>query len=286
MTREQIKEKMEEREEFIVSILKEDLKHSVSGKSIEDACGITSGNRQVYMRKLMKKYPQIQNTGAKEAEYKWVEDIEPAPKKNHEGYSDPTPKKAIDSVSQNSEPLIPGEVWSTIESNGASQPIFVLNSLNGAAQCMKLYHENAKNIEITGPDYFQIDIFGISYIGDPSHVTFKPLRYCTKRIAEANDVKLKEARWMIARVLGIDIPETKEIVKEVPVEDGETIKKLKGKIMLLQAEISRLKEIEPELRRKDPEIPDGYVDCRTAEIAILTEQRDIWKTVAMKLLGK
>lgn len=301
MTKEQIKTKMKEREEFIISILKEDPKTTVTGKSIDDTVGITAGNRAMYMRKLMKKYPQIQNVGKKEAEYKWVEDKKPAPKKNPEGYLDLTAKKAIDNVSNQAPTIRQGEVWSTVESNGSTQPIFVLNSLNGAAQCMKLYHENSKNIEITGPDYFQIDIFGISYIGDPSHVTFKPLRYCTKRIAESSDVKLKEARWMIAKVFGIDIPDkkqddacwveneelkkritelTEQMAQMLHEEDDCRVEneKLEKRVTELTEKMSQMLHGEP------APVPENYVDCRTAELAILTEQRDIWKTVALKLL--
>lgn len=300
MTKEQIEAKMKEREEFIVSILKEDPKTTVTGKSIDDAVGITASNRAMYMRKLMKKYPQIQNVGKKEAEYKWVEDS-PVKIKNHEGYPDPTAKKAIDNIFNQTTSICPGEVWSTVESNGSTQPIFVLNSLNGAAQCMKLYHENSKNIEITGPDYFQIDIFGISYIGDPSHVTFKPLRYCTKRIAEASDVKLKEARWMIAKVFGIDIPDKKQ--NDACWVENEELKKRVTELMeqmaqmmheeddcraeneKLEKRVTELTERMAQMSHNEPaSVPENYVDCKTAELAIVTEQRDIWKTVALKLL--
>lgn len=277
MTKEEIKAKMEEREEFIVDILKEDPKNGVSGKSIEDACGITASNRAVYMRKLMKKYPQIQNVGLKEAEYKWIEDEKPVPKKNPEGYPDPTPKKAIENTSI---PTIkPGEVWSAMETNGASQPIFILNSLNGAAQCIKLYHETSENIKIVGPDHFQIQIYGINYVGDPSHVTPKPLRYLVKRIAVTNKEKLYEARWFLSRVFGIGKDECEAKEDKEKEELKKLVEQLREDLMGYM-----MKEAQAATKKPEVKIPDDYVDCKTAELAIVTEQRDIWKEVALKLL--
>ena len=261
MTKAEIEARMEEREQFIVDILREDPDHTVSGKSIDDACGIKPTNRNMFMRKLMRKYPQIQNVGITEAEFKWVEDMEVISKKNPEGYPDPTPQKAIENtqVTRASVMISPGEVWSAAESNGATRPIFVLNALNGAAQCIKLYSKNEENINIVGPDYFTIDVYGISHIGDPSHVTFKPLRYLTRKLVDVPESKLNEVRRYLSLIFGIKMAkeaEPKVEIKEVPVEKSE------------------------------PKIPEGYIDTKTAQVAILTEERDIWKTVAMTLLEK
>lgn len=280
--KEALEAKMKEREDFIVSILKEDPAHSVSGKSIEDACEIKPGNRQVYMKKLMKKYPQIQNVGKKEAEYKWVEDKAPVSKKNSEGYHDPTPQKAIENTlsTLDSIKIHPGEIWSATEANGSTQPIFILNTLNGAAQCIKLYPESSENIKIIGPDYFRIDIYGISHIGDPSHVTFKPLRYLTRKLVDAPESKLSEVRWYLSMVFGIT-KEKKEDPDVSKIEDE--LQKKQVRISNLEAEVEDLKD---QLENsKNCKAPEGYVDAKTAQIMVLTEERDIWKTVALKLLG-
>ena len=281
MTKEELRAKMEEREEFIVSILKEDPTNSITGRSIEDACGIKPGNRQVYMKKLMKKYPQIQNVGTKEAEYKWVEDKVPVSKKNSEGYHDPTPQKAIENAlsTMDSAKIHPGEIWSATESNGSTQPIFILNTLNGAAQCIKLYPESSENIKIIGPDYFTIDIYGISHIGDPSHVTFKPLRYLTRKLVDAPEGKLSEIRWYLSMVFGI--PEKEKTDTDVS-EMKHELQEKQARIYELEAEVDNLKE--QLASSKTSEVPEGYADAKTAQLMVLTEERDIWKTVAMKLL--
>jgi hypothetical protein len=151
-----------------------------------------------------------------------------------------------------------GEVWSTTEANGSNGRIFVLNSLNGAAQCIKLYPDTTENREVVGGDPFVIG----NYIGDATHATFKPLRYCIRCCMDRDDAKLMEARKRIAQAFGIRCftPEVREV--EVPVE----------KIVYVE--------------KDSTDIPEGYVDMKSVQIALLTEQRDIWKNIAEKLLAK
>jgi hypothetical protein len=164
-------------------------------------------------------------------------------------------------------------VWSTTEANGSNGRIFVLNSLNGAAQCIKLYQDTSESREIVGSDPFVVG----NYIGDATHATFKPLRYCIRCCMARDDAKLMEARKRIAQAFGIRCftPEVKEV------ENTEITKELKAKILELQNEIYRLKNPDTSV-----DIPEGYVDMKSVQIALLTEQRDIWKSVAEKLLAK
>jgi hypothetical protein len=92
-----------------------------------------------------------------------------------------------------------------------------------------------------------------------------------------DDAKLMEARKRIAQAFGIRCftPEVKEV------ENTEITKELKAKILELQNEIYRLKNPDASV-----DIPEGYVDMKSVQIALLTEQRDIWKSVAEKLLAK
>lgn len=285
MTKEELKAKMEEREEFIVSILKEDPSSAVSGKTLEDTCQITASNRSMYMRKLMKKYPQIRNVGKKEAEYKWVEDA-PVKIKNHEGYPDPTAQKAIAAVCNPVEipeigtdlkPKKPkretlvyrkdpqpqaGEVWSATESSGSKTKLYILSENEGVTECIKLYPLD--DYKDTIPDHLAIRVYMGTYdlIGNLANITSKPTRYLDRCIKNANAAILGEVQKVVAKVL--KLPE-KEVVKEIKVE--VPVEKIVYK-------------------EREEMIPENFVDTRTAEIAILTEQRDIWKTVALKLLEK
>ena len=259
-----------EREEYIVELLKESKGESVTALSLTKDLGISHAYTLKLMRSIMHKHPQIRNIGPPKTgcEYVWVEDdiSDTIDKKNPEGYPDPTPEKAINNKKQPMVDPKPGEVWATMESNGATGKIFVLNSLNGAAQCIKLFAATSEQYEIIGDDPFIIHSTQ-KLLGDPTHATFKPLRYCTRRILECDTAKLMEARKRIASVYGIRCftPEVieKEVIKEVEVPVEKIIYK-----------------------DKSYDIPDDYIDTKTAEIAILTEQRDIWEAVARALLEK
>ena len=314
MTKEQIEAKMKEREEFIVSILKEDPKSTITGKSIDDAVGITASNRVMYMRKLMKKYPQIQNVGKKEAEYKWVEDA-PVKIKNHEGYPDPTAQKAIAAVCKPVEipeigtdlkPKRPkretlvyrkdpqpqaGEVWSATESSGSKTKLYILSENEGVTECIKLYMLD--DYRDTIPDHLAIKVYMGTYdlIGNLANITSKPTKYLDQCIKKANEAILGEVQKVVAKVLKLPEKEVvKEIKVEVPVEkivykekdDACWVEneKLKKRITELMEQMAQMMHGEP------VPAPENYIDCRTAELAILTEQRDIWKTVALKLLEK
>ena len=257
---------VKEREEYIVELLKANRGDSVSGKTIETDTKMQASYRPSYMRRLMQKYPQIRNVSEakKPAMYVWVDDSPVT--KNHEGYPDPTMAEALNGHKEIPTPNA-GETWRTLEANGTNGYIFVLNALNGAAQCIKLYQKTTENLEIVGPDPFEIRIKSMFYVGDVTHTTFKPLKYCVRCAMDRDDAKLMEARKRVAQVFGIKCfnPETKVVEKvvekEVPVE----------KIVY---------------KEREPQVPDGYVDHKTVEIALLTEQRDIWKQVALALMHK
>lgn len=254
---------VKEREEYIVELLKANHGETVSGKAFDRDLGISPAVRVNTICFLKKQYPQIRNLAkGGDAMYAWVEPE--ATVKQTE-----VPKQEVKSLSQKTLSKIqPGEVWAAVESNGSRRMIYILNTLNERAQCINLYTESSTKIGLIGKDYFQIRVSNRSYIGVPANITSKPLKYLTNKEEDADGVKLAEVRWMLSKVFGI--PETREVkvVKEIPVE--------------VPVEKIVYKDKEPE----EVKIPDDYVDCKTARIAILTEERDIWKTVAMKLLNK
>lgn len=256
---------VKEREEYIVELLKANHGETVSGKAFDRDLGISSSTRINTISHLRKEYPQIRNMAPMggDAMYAWVEPEVVTPP------AEEPKKQEFKSLSQKTLSKIqPGEVWAAVESNGSRRLIYILNTLNERAQCINLYTESSTKVGLIGKDYFQIRVSNRSYIGIPANVTGKPLKYLTNKEADADGVKLAEVRWMLSKVFGI--PETREVkvVKEIPVE--------------VPVEKIVYKDKEPE----EVKIPDDYVDCKTARIAILTEERDIWKTVAMKLLNK
>jgi transcriptional regulator with XRE-family HTH domain len=288
-----------EREEYILELLKERKDEGVSGKEIASDLGVSSENRALIMRNLMKKHPQIKNISgvSKPAVYVWQELFPLAVReneysqdisdeiffgKNAEGYSDPTVAAALlDDKKKDIPTPQPGEVWSTLESNGTNGKIFVMNALNGAAQCIKLYQKTTENLEIVGPDPFEVRIKSRFYVGDATHITFKPLKYCTRCDVNRDYAKLVEARKKIAAVLGIKL--ASDIPAPTPAqifdEEKERLKKENKQLKAQLAEILISKH-------DGSEIPIGYIDMKSAEIAKLTEERDIWKSVAQALLNK
>ena len=286
-----------EREKYLVDLLKKTGPEGVSGHTIDTNLGITPKNRSLIVNRLIKSHPQIRNISTSQsagAVYAWIEDtITDAPKDltlepTLEVKPQPKPAHGIPH---------PGECWKALESNGSYGMIFVLNSLNGAAQCIKLYPKNEKQLTIASDDSFEIKVQGIDYVGDATRPMAKPLKYLKRMTRIADSIKLDQVKDLLKEVFNIktpvQIPEVieKEVIKEVPVEDGETIKELEAEIENLKSERLRDKNEIARLkirlhRNAAPEIPDGYVDCMSAEIAILKEQRDIWKSVAEALLGK
>ena len=278
-----------EREEYILELLKERKDEGVSGKEIASDLGVTSENRSLIMRNLIKKHPQIKNISgvSKPAVYVWQEDAQEIMneiffgKKNAEGYPDPTVAAALDDKKKDIPTPLPGEVWNTLESNGANGKIFVMNALNGAAQCLKLYPKTTENSEIVGPDPFEVRIKSKFYIGDITHLTFKPLKYCTRCDVNRDYAKLEEARKKIAAVLGIKVASDIPALTPAQIFDEEK-ERLKKENKQLKAQLA-----ETLISKHDgSEIPIGYIDMKSAEIAKLTEERDIWKSVAQTLLNK
>lgn len=261
---------VKEREEYIVELLKANHGETVSGKAFDRDLGISPAVRVNTICFLKKQYPQIKNLAkGGDAMYAWVEPEVVTPP------AEEPKKEEFKSLSRKTLSKIqPGEVWAAVESNGSRRLIYVLNTLNERAQCINLYTESSTKVGLIGKDYFQIRVSNRSYIGVPANVTGKPLKYLTNKEADADGVKLAEVRWMLSKVFGI--PETREVKVEVPVEK-EVVKEVP-----VEVEKIVYKDKEPE----EVKIPADYVDCKTARIAILTEERDIWKTVAMKLLSK
>lgn len=275
--------RIQERKEMLVDLIRT-TKGPVTLSELVNVTGIDRGALRRSMNAICCENPCIRaesGIGRKSTSYTWTPPEKEERKtyrtfKNKEGYSDTTAEKAIESTdSPKKDAVSPGagEVWSTTEANGSNGRIFVLNSLNGAAQCIKLYQDTSESREIVGSDPFVVG----NYIGDATHATFKPLRYCIRCCMDRDNAKLMEARKRIAQAFGIRCftPEVKDV------ENTEITKELKAKILELQNEIYRLKNPDASV-----DIPEGYVDMKSVQIALLTEQRDIWKSVAEKLLAK
>lgn len=253
---------MKERENKVLAMLM--MEESVSGHSIEETFGISRAARTLFMNRLMKKHKEIQNLSPRgvAAEYKWVPD-----KPKVDSFDVPVPvMTATLTATPQTGKILPGEVWQTEESNGTKGMIFALNSLNGACQGIKLYPDSDETRTIVGENPFSVDILGKTYLGDPTHVTFKPLKYCIRRRMFTHVDKLNEAKEALIKVFGIDIP--------------------KPTVVNAKPEVRIVYRDRPEKKEEKPVIPDNYIDARSAYVAHLETERDIWKEVAMKLLDK
>lgn len=267
-----------ERDKILINILKKG--ETMTSSAIDAKLGFaTPGARMMYMHKLMKEHKEIQNISpkGKTAEYKWVED-KPVEKDELVEVMpgvlelvEPQVMTPTLIATQETGKILPGEVWQTEESNGTKGMMFALNSLNGACQGIKLYPDDNDSRAIVGDNAFTIDIFGRTYIGDPTHVTFKPLKYCVRRRLFTHTDKLKEAREALAKIFGI--PE-KEVIKTV---------KADPEVKIVYRD--RVAEKEPE-KKEEVKVPDTYVDGKSAYIITLERECAIWKEVALKLLEK
>lgn len=251
-----------ERDKILIGILKKG--ETMTSSAIDAKLGFTTpGARMMYMHKLMKEHKEIQNISpkGKTAEYKWVED-KPAKK---DELVEPQVMTPTLIATQETGKILPGEVWQTEESNGAKGMMFALNSLNGACQGIKLYPDDNDSRAIVGDNAFTIDILGRTYIGDPTHVTFKPLKYCVRRRLFTHTDKLNEAREALAKIFGIPKQEVVKIIKAKP------------------EVVYRDRPVE---KKAEVKVPDTYVDGKSAYIITLERECAIWKEVAMKLLDK
>lgn len=286
-----VQEKTKFREEYIIDLLRESKGESVSGHELDKDLGISPKLRSAIISQLKKKYPQIQNIANNRAEggmYAWIEDA-PVKIQNHEGYPDPTAQQAINSVEAPEPVQIPviktsfststnvyrknpdleaGEIWTISESNGKSGKIYVLSADDKECQCIQLIPVDKIDEDRLCDSNFTVTFNSRTWIGNTKRILLRRLKYCIRKTLNTDTAKLMEVRKRVAQSLGIKCftPETKvvekEVVKEVPVE----------KIVYREKE--------------DPIIPDNYVDAKTARIAMLTEERDIWKEVALRLLGR
>ena len=252
-----------EREQIIIDLLKQG--ETLSGTAIEKKLGISLAARSKFMISLSKEHKEIQNIAPPmtEAQYKWIEDKPEPP--IVDSITIPVMTPALTATPQTGK-ILPGEVWQTEESNGTKGMIFALNSLNGACQGIKLYPDSDETRTIVGENPFSVDILGRTYLGDPTHVTFKPLKYCVRRRMFTHVEKLNEAKEALMKVFGIEIP--------------------KPTVIKAEPEVKIVYRDRPEKKEEKPVIPDNYIDARSAYIAHLETERDIWKEVAMKLLDK
>ena len=261
-----------ERGKILIDILKKG--ETMTSSAIETKFNMTAPARTMYMHRLAKEHKEIQNISprGKMAEYKWVEDkpvekdelVEVMPGVLE--LAEPQVMTPTLIATQKTGKILPGEVWQTEESNGTKGMIFALNSLNGACQGIKLYPDSDETRTIVGENSFSVDILGRTYLGDPTHVTFKPLKYCVRRRMFTHVEKLNEAKEALMKVFGIEIPKP-TVIKGEP-------------------EVKIVYRDRPEKKEEKPVIPDNYIDARSAYIAHLETERDIWKEVAMKLLDK
>lgn len=341
-----------EREEYIVELLKANHGETVSGKAFDRDLGIDKSVRYNTIHRLKQKYPQIKNlSNGGDAMYAWVEEgVKIEPQVTVKG-------NPVAAVAKNVRGIKPGEVWKAQESNGGTQMIYVLNTVNDKAQCIKLFRETDKKRGEIGKDYFQVYIGKVPFIGDPAMPTSKPLKYLACKEVDAVPTKLLEVRWMMGMTLGIagtidslrdeneklraelekakkedpwlktENEDLKEVVARLKAKEEKYMtlkfehKQLKGELAVTKEHCVKIsnslteatekletlehdlaeakaKQEEKEVIReivkevpvekvvyKDrPEVPEDYIHQSTARIAILTEERNVWKTVAMKLM--
>ena len=273
---------VKERNDYILELIKTSGADGVRSSTIETDCNISKWTRQETMRKLMGDHPEIQRKGVHSGEgvYVWVEkpvfgryptanedqrlkhssflkNRYEKTNKNDEGYTDMTATAAIkNTIKELTYSPNSGEIWKARESDGKIGYIFVLNFQDNAAQCIKLYDidEVADPAAITFP--YRVKIGSVTYIGDCSRVTYKPKKYLVGRARGYKSEELMTVRTYAAKALDIDSFRIKEV--EVPGPE-------------------KIVEVEKVVYR-DPEIPEGCISQKDADLAMARKEADLWRS--------
>ena len=185
----------------------------VTSSAIANELGLGREQVKSALYKLKAEHPEI--ISSKSFGYKIT-----APKKNSEGYSDPTAAAAINAVCD-SQPcdkerehntsyygayydnIIPGTLWETASSKGDPEYFFVVvDWVNGAPMAfgIPMYPDSYGQIDLTVSSILHGDFYG-----DMSQIRCKPMKYFKSEITiKCSSDALITAKTHIGTLIGID----------------------------------------------------------------------------------
>lgn len=275
-----VKEERNEKSSYILELLKESGKNGVNARVIDDDCNLSYNQRKTIMGHLMADHPEIKKETVpsgygRVTTYYWIEKpVEltthspflknryEKTNKNSEGYTDMTATAAIANATREPGYIpAPGEIWKAKESDGKTSYIFVVNYMDNAAQCLKLYDVNTV-VDAASISYpYRVKIGAITYLGDCSKITPKSKKYLISRARGIKDEELMKVRSDVAHALGIEAFRIEKI--EVPGPERIVYKD-----------------------REPVEVPEGYIDVKDAEIQKLKVQLEAWRSIAWGVINR
>jgi len=185
----------------------------VTSSAIANELGLERDQVKTALRKLKTEHPEI--VSSKSFGYKIT-----APKKNSEGYSDPTASTAIDAVcdSQSGDKdkeynmsyygtcydnILPGTLWETASSKGDPEYFFVVvDWVNGAPMAfgIPMYQDSYGQIDLTVSSILHGDFYG-----SMSQIRCKPMKYFKSEVTiKCSSDALTIAKSLVANLIGFD----------------------------------------------------------------------------------
>lgn len=286
-----------ERDNIIVSIIKEAGKDGIQPAELAKLCDLSQSGMWYVLKRISDKHPEIIRSGAAQnTRYIWVEKPIDTDKiysvqryentnKNNEGYVDMTANTAIKNAEPEKKPakpllgdLIcpePGQVWVTEESNGSSGYIYVLSYTSDTAQCIRLFDIKTYTDPGAILHDIRIKLGAVTLLGDLTHTTYKLRKYLVRRALAANVETLMKVRREVATILGI---KSFRIEKE---EAEKTVVEEK----IVEVPVVQEKIVEVPVY-KDREVPEGCIDIRDAQILDLQHQLEAWRSIAWGVIKR
>lgn len=187
--------------------------------AIASELGLERDQVKSALRKLKTEHPEI--VSSKSFGYKIT-----TPRKNNEGYSDPTAKAAIDNVDTpdveektvsngyetslygaNYDNILPGTLWETSSSGGMNKEYFFVivsrvNNMN-VAFGLSVYREDLDRFPDRKVDIIVSTILEGDYLGDMSCLRCKPMKYFKRELTiKKSSETLNAAKIYVSTLIG------------------------------------------------------------------------------------
>lgn len=185
----------------------------VTSSTIANELGLGRDQVKSALIKLKSQHPEI--VSSKSFGYKIT-----APKKNSEGYSDPTASAAVNAVcdSQSGDKdrehntsyygayydnILPGTLWETSSSKGDSEYFFVVvDWVNGAPMAfgIPMYPDSYGQIDLTVSSILHGDFYG-----SMSQIRCKPMKYFKQEVTiKCSSDALTQAKTLVGNLIGME----------------------------------------------------------------------------------
>lgn len=220
--------------------------------------------------------------------------------KNNEGYPDMTACKAIENcekattldVSLSPKKIaakdghypVPGDIWLTSTSSKAEEYFLVLGICNFDTVSGVRLSKETPTIKKLIPIPFDFSVVmdnGDVLIADATKVTYKWRKYMTRLVDAISKNDLNVLRGKIRYALGITEATRVEYVEKPAEKIVEKVVEKK-----VEVPVEKIVYVDKPVETETPKIPEGCISTKDAEVAMLVQERNIWKSVAENLMKR